>query len=69
MSETLRPDTERDEAEIEQLIGRLLQIGVLSGALLGSRLLPRIESVVVRRLFVAVLVIISLQMLVKGIRG
>jgi len=55
--------------QVDPLIAAPVAVGVLTGALLGSRLLPRIENQIVRRLFVAVLIIVSVQMLVKGIRG
>ena len=54
---------------VDPFIAAPVAIGVLAGAFLGSRLLTRIENRIVRRLFVATLVIISLQMLVKGIAG
>jgi hypothetical protein len=43
--------------------------GVLVGAFCGSRLLPRVQSAALRALFVAVLLWISAQMLLKGLRG
>ncbi|MGZ8830839.1 MAG: sulfite exporter TauE/SafE family protein [Thermoanaerobaculia bacterium] len=55
--------------DVDPFIAAPVAIGVLAGAFLGSRLLTHIESRIVRRLFVATLVIISLQMLVKGIAG
>jgi len=55
--------------QVDPFIAAPVAVGVLTGALLGSRLLPRIENQIVRRLFVAVLIIVSVQMLVKGIRG
>jgi uncharacterized membrane protein YfcA len=55
--------------DIDPFIAAPVAIGVLAGAFLGSHILTRIENRIVRRLFVATLVIISLQMLVKGIVG
>jgi uncharacterized membrane protein YfcA len=55
--------------DVDPFIAAPVAIGVLAGAFLGSRLLTHIENRIVRRLFVATLVIISLQMLVKGIAG
>ncbi|HSP14009.1 MAG TPA: sulfite exporter TauE/SafE family protein [Thermoanaerobaculia bacterium] len=55
--------------QVDPFIAAPVAVGVLTGALFGSRLLPRIENRVVRRLFVAALIIISLQMLIKGITG
>jgi uncharacterized protein len=55
--------------QVDPFIAAPVAVGVLSGALFGSRLLPRIENKVVRRLFVGALIVISLQMLFKGIVG
>ncbi len=55
--------------QVDPFIAAPVAIGVLAGALGGSALLPRIESRLVRRLFVGALVIISVQMLYKGIAG
>lgn len=55
--------------QVDPFIAAPVAIGVLSGALIGSRMLTRIENKLVRRLFVIALLVISLQMLVKGIHG
>lgn len=49
------------------LIAGPVAFGVLLGSLLGSALLPRMENAVLRRLFVAVLLWVALQMLQKGL--
>ena len=55
--------------QVDPFIAAPVAIGVLAGALGGSALLPRVENRIVRRLFVVALVVISLQMLAKGIMG
>lgn len=55
--------------QVDPFIAAPVAIGVLAGALGGSALLPRVESHIVRRLFVVALVLISIQMLIKGIMG
>ena len=42
-------------------------MGVLIGATAGTRLMMRTRSTQIRRVFVVVLVLVALQMLVKGL--
>jgi len=44
-------------------------LGIVPGALLGTRVLVRLQNRTVRRLFLAVLVVLGLEMLWRGIRG
>jgi len=55
--------------QIDPFIAAPVAIGVLAGAFLGSHMLGRIGSRSVRMIFVVVLVLIALQILVKGIHG
>jgi len=55
--------------QIDPFIAAPVALGVLGGALAGSRFLTRIHSDRLRRVFVVVLLVISLQMIVKGILG
>jgi uncharacterized membrane protein YfcA len=55
--------------QIDPFIAAPVAIGVLAGAFTGSKTLGRIGSRALRVTFVAVLIIVSLQMLLKGIRG
>lgn len=55
--------------QIDPFIAAPVALGVLGGALAGSRLLPRIPAHRLRRIFVVVLLLISVQMIVKGVRG
>lgn len=55
--------------QIDPFVAAPVAIGVLSGAFAGSKLLSRVSGRVLRVAFVLVLAAVSLQMLVKGIRG
>ncbi|MCU1246427.1 MAG: hypothetical protein JWN02_2337 [Acidobacteria bacterium] len=55
--------------QIDPFIAAPVAIGVLAGAFAGSKTLGRIGSRAIRVTFVVVLVIVSLQMLLKGILG
>jgi hypothetical protein len=55
--------------DIDPFVAAPVATGVLIGAVLGSRLLGRLQSVTVRLLFIAVLLWVSAQMLLKGFRG
>jgi uncharacterized protein len=54
--------------DIDPFIAGPVAVGVLIGATIGARHLPRIGSGTIRVLFVAVLVAIAFEMLFKGIR-
>jgi len=54
--------------DIDPFIAGPVAVGVLIGATIGARHLPRIGSGTIRVLFVAVLVAIACEMLLKGIR-
>ncbi|MHB1504884.1 MAG: sulfite exporter TauE/SafE family protein [Acidimicrobiales bacterium] len=53
--------------DIDPLMAAPVAAGVLMGATGGSRVLPRLHNEAVRGIFVAVLVFISVEMLLKGI--
>jgi uncharacterized membrane protein YfcA len=55
--------------QIDPFITAPVALGVLAGALVGSYTMGRIGSRAVRIIFVIVLVLISVQMLLKGIHG
>jgi uncharacterized membrane protein YfcA len=55
--------------DIDPFVSAPVAIGVLVGAVLGSRLLGRLQSSTIRIVFVAVLLWVSAQMLLKGLRG
>ncbi len=55
--------------DINPIITAPVAAGVLIGATLGSRLLGRLQSSAIRVVFVVVLLLVSLQMLLKGAGG
>ncbi len=55
--------------QIDPFIAAPVAAGVLAGAFLGSRFLGRVTRRALRVTFVIVLIVVSLQMLLKGIRG
>ncbi|HEX7680198.1 MAG TPA: sulfite exporter TauE/SafE family protein [Thermoanaerobaculia bacterium] len=55
--------------QIDPFIAAPVAAGVLAGAFLGSHMLGRVTSKSLRVTFVIVLVVVSLQMLLKGVRG
>ncbi len=55
--------------DIDPFVAAPVAVGVLLGAVLGSRLLGRLSSSAVRLMFVLVLLWVSGQMLLRGIRG
>ena len=52
--------------EIVPFIAAPVMMGVLIGAILGTRLMARVKSTLLRRVFVVVMLIVSIQMIVKG---
>jgi uncharacterized membrane protein YfcA len=57
------------QGKINPVIAAPVAVGILIGATAGSRLLGRLHSKVIRVAFVIVLLVISVQMLLKGFRG
>jgi len=55
--------------DIDPFVAAPVATGVLIGATLGTRLLGRLKSSTIRYAFVIVLLWVSIQMLLKGIRG
>jgi uncharacterized protein len=55
--------------DIDPFVAAPVATGVLVGAVIGSRWLGRLQSSTVRLVFVTVLVWVSVQMLLKGLRG
>lgn len=54
---------------IEPVLAFPVMLGVLGGALLGARILATAQTIWLRRIFTAVVVILAVEMLYKGIRG
>ncbi|HET7374025.1 MAG TPA: sulfite exporter TauE/SafE family protein [Gemmatimonadaceae bacterium] len=57
------------EGYIDPAIAFPVMLGVLSGALLGARVLTRVHPRGLRQLFTVVVVVMAVQMLYKGVRG
>ena len=53
--------------QIDPLVAGPVALGVLLGAALGSKIMVRVKNATLRKIFVPVLVYVSLQMLVKGL--
>ena len=53
--------------QIDPFVAAPVAIGVLGGAFIGSKLLPRLASRTLRVSFVVVLVVVSVQMLIRGV--
>jgi uncharacterized protein len=54
--------------DIDSFVAAPVAAGVLAGAVVGSRLLPRVQSRTVRIIFTVALLWVSVQMLLRGIR-
>jgi hypothetical protein len=54
---------------IEPVLAFPVMLGVLGGALLGARILAGAKTMWLRRIFTAVVVILAVEMLYKGLRG
>ena len=55
--------------DINPYIAAPVAAGVMIGATLGSMLLGKLQNRSVRAVFVIVLIVVSVQMLIKGLRG
>ena len=55
--------------QIDPFVTAPVALGVLAGAFAGSKTLGRISSRAVRTTFVVVLILVSVQMLVRGVWG
>ncbi|MGI9862365.1 sulfite exporter TauE/SafE family protein [Moorella naiadis] len=54
--------------DIHPAIAAPVALGVVTGATLGTRLMVRLRNTTLRKIFVPVLLYVSLQMLIKGLR-
>jgi hypothetical protein len=53
--------------DVNPFIAAPVAMGVLIGATVGTRLMMRARSTLIRRVFIVVLVFVALQMLAKGV--
>ncbi len=56
-----------ERGAIHPLVAAPVAVGVLAGATIGARTLVKLSNTTVRKLFIPLLIIISIQMLVKGV--
>lgn len=54
---------------IDPVLVAPVMVGVLLGAFLGTRLLVRLTNQAVRRFFLVILAVLSIEMIVRGLRG
>jgi len=55
--------------DVDPFIAAPVALGVVLGAVIGSRVLARIDNRMLRMVFVAILLLVSAQMIFKGFRG
>ena len=55
--------------DINTFIAGPVAAGILVGAMIGARVMGRLHSALIRYVFVVVLLIVSVQMLLKGLKG
>jgi len=53
--------------DVHPLVAAPVAIGVLAGATMGTRLLQHLPALLIRRIFVAVLLVVSAQMIMRGL--
>jgi uncharacterized protein len=54
---------------VDPVLAAPVVLGVVAGSLLGARLLPRLKTAFLRKLFAAILVVAGIEMTVKGLGG
>jgi uncharacterized membrane protein YfcA len=54
--------------DVKPFLAGPIAVGVVAGAMLGARLLPRVPEVLIRRLFVVVLVVVAVEMAQKALQ-
>jgi uncharacterized membrane protein YfcA len=52
--------------DIDPLVAVPVALGVLLGATIGARLLPKVSNVTIRKIFVPILLLVAVQMLIRG---
>jgi hypothetical protein len=52
--------------DIDPLVAAPVALGVLLGATIGARTLARLSNVTIRKIFVPLLVLVAIEMLVRG---
>ncbi|MBA2405064.1 MAG: sulfite exporter TauE/SafE family protein [Bdellovibrionales bacterium] len=55
--------------DIKPEIASPVALGIIVGAWIGARVMPKLNAAVIRKFFIVVMVIVATQMIMKGIRG
>ena len=55
--------------DIKPEIASPVALGIILGAWLGARIMPKLNAASIRKLFIVAMVIVGIQMIVKGLRG
>jgi uncharacterized protein len=55
--------------DIHPFVAAPVALGILSGTIIGTHLLLRLRGIAVRRVFLVVLIVIAIQMILRGIGG
>ena len=53
--------------DVRPEIAAPMALGIIFGSWIGARLMPKMPAATIRRVFVVVLVIVSIQMITKGL--
>jgi uncharacterized membrane protein YfcA len=56
-----------ERGDINPLVAAPVALGVLAGAALGAKALPRISNSTIRLIFVPLLALVAIEMLVRGV--
>lgn len=55
--------------DIKPDIAAPVALGIILGAWFGAKLMPKLNASAIRKLFIVVMVIVAIQMIIKGLRG
>lgn len=55
--------------DIKPEIASPVALGIIVGAYIGARLMPKMNAVSIRKVFIVVMLIVSIQMILKGLQG
>jgi uncharacterized membrane protein YfcA len=55
--------------DIKPEIASPVAIGIILGAWLGARVMPKMNALLIRKVFIIVMVIVGIQMMMKGLKG
>ena len=55
--------------DIKPEIASPVAIGIILGAWLGARVMPKMNALLIRKVFIVVMIIVGIQMIMKGLKG